>query len=173
MMSARSGVLRRTPGSDVAESLGTPHRKMSHERQPVASLVAETEQARAALGERDSLRITSFPFKVGREGRWKPLDRLKSKLERRLTNKVQLNDLYLLEPPAAFLHVSREHFLIDWVDGRFIIADRGSAGGTIVGTKPIGADAALIEAEVKDGDRIVVGSGRSPYVFRFHAPDPH
>jgi len=134
----------------------------------VATLVAVTPEARAALGNRDDVRMTHFPFKVGRESRLlSPMARLKSRLERRIGGAPQLNDLYLLEPPASRLHISREHFAIEQVDDGYVVVDRGSACGTIVNGRPIGADASISETDVRDGDLIVVGFASSPYVFQF------
>src|SRR5690349_21229078 len=99
---------------------------------PIATLVAATEEARAALGGKRELRVSSFPFKVGRESRINPLARLKSEMERRLGGAPQLNDLYLLEPASTnLLHISRQHFQIDWADDHFVLLDRESACGTI------------------------------------------
>ena len=134
---------------------------------PSASLVAVTDEARATLGGKPAVLVAAFPFKVGREGRTKPFEKLKAEIERRLRRTPQLNDLYLVEPPSFRLHVSREHFAIDYVEGRHVVVDRESACGTIVGGTPIGGDQRARRADLRDGDLIVVGTAESPYVFRF------
>src|ERR1051325_2307026 len=98
----------------------------------VATLVAVTPEAREALDDKDGIRLLRFPFKVGRESRLNnPVARLKAQLDRRIGSVPQLNDLYLIEPQAPRLHISREHFLIEQVDNAYVIVDRGSACGTM------------------------------------------
>ncbi len=65
------------------------------------------------------------------------------------------------------MHISREHFEIHGADGVFTVRDRESAGGTIVGDATIGGDRRGGLAYVENGDLIVVGSEKSPYIFRF------
>jgi len=74
--------------------------------------------------------------------------------------------LYLIDGGDS-LHISREHFRIDWINGRLIVVDRGSHSGTIVAGKRIGIGQPTDDVEVLDGDTIVVGHSNSPYVFRF------
>src|SRR5262245_10137543 len=134
---------------------------------PHASLVAATDEARAALGGKAAARLTTFPFKIGRESRMGAIDRLRSEIERRMKRAPQLNDLYLVEPMSHLLQISREHLEITWEDGRWIVADRGSANGTIVAGIRLGGNASATYAELADGDEIIVGTAQSPYVFRF------
>jgi hypothetical protein len=133
----------------------------------VGVLVATTEHARAALGGKPEVRIDALPFKVGRESRLSPLQKLRAEIERRLEGAPPLNDLYLLEPPSEAMHISREHFKIERQAGQHVVVDRGSAGGTLVAGKAIGAGSWWVYAEINTGDLIVVGSSQSPYVFRF------
>ena len=89
-------------------------------------------------------------------------------MELRLGIAPQLNDVYLLEPPwVDLVQISREHFLIDWVDGEFVLVDRGSVCGTIVGGQQIGGSRQGGRAPLRSGDLIVVGTDASEYVFRF------
>jgi len=133
-----------------------------------ALLVAVTDEARAALGGKSQIRIDHVPFKVGRESRRNSFARVKDHFERRFRQALPLNDLYLLEPEgASFLQISREHFLIAVVDGRFVVVDRESACGTIVGGMPIGGGRLVLEIVLNDGDEIVVGGDDSPFIFRF------
>jgi pSer/pThr/pTyr-binding forkhead associated (FHA) protein len=134
---------------------------------PVAILRAETDSARTALGERDLVRMTRFPFNVGRESRESGLGKLKQELDRRRGQTAALNDLYLVDRSEQGRNVSREHFRIDWIDGRFILVDRGSTCGTIVATRKVGRDCPTTQTDLQDGDVIVVGSSSSPYAFRF------
>ena len=134
---------------------------------PSATLVAVTDEARAALGNKADVRIKEFPFNVGREGRTGRFEKFKMKVERRLSRLPALNDLYLVEPPSDTLHISREHFAIEHLDGQYVVVDRESTLGTIVGGTPIGSDQRARRADLQDGDLIVVGDSSSPYVFRF------
>ena len=138
----------------------------SHPPAPPATLLPETEDARGALGDKTAVRMTSFPFKVGRESRDGAFQRLKAEVERRIGGHPPLNHLYLLEPPGP-IHISREHFAIDWIDGRFVLFDRGSTCGTGVAGRRLGADTKVASLDLRDGDPIVVGAAGSPYVFRF------
>ncbi|MHC4268031.1 MAG: cyclic nucleotide-binding domain-containing protein [Planctomycetota bacterium] len=94
------------------------------------------------------MKIGCFPFKVGREHELGKNDVLSD------------NDLYLND----FLpfKVSRNHFLIDKKEGRFIVFDRGSHLGTIVNDKRIDVQKILN----KKVNKIIVGSKSSPFVFK-------
>jgi pSer/pThr/pTyr-binding forkhead associated (FHA) protein len=146
-----------------------------------ARLVAMTDEARSALSRQPYVRLTIFPFKIGRESRSRnPLARVVTNIERRLDIAPQLNDLYLVEPStSAPFQISRQHCALERVKGRFFLVDRGSAcGSTVVearaaerpatvATTHTGGNSLNSRAEVRDGDLIVVGSIDSPYVFRF------
>ncbi len=134
-----------------------------------AVLVALTSEAQSALGGQPYATITRFPFMVGRESRSPSIvPSLKTMIEQRLLKVPQLNDLYLVEPPSqAGFHISREHFAIDYVDAEFVLVDRGSASGTLVSDRAVGADSKDVQTELQVGDLIVVGARRSPYVFQF------
>ena len=134
---------------------------------PSATLVAVTDEARFALGGRPAVRMTEFPFKVGRESRQR-FEKLRTEVDRRLGGVPPLNDLYLVEPSSDSLHISREHLAIGYLDGRFFLVDRGSACGTTAAGARVGGDRKEGRADLRDGDLIVIGSDDSPYVFRFH-----
>jgi hypothetical protein len=138
----------------------------SHPPPPQATLLPETEEARGALGDKTAVRMTSFPFKVGRESRDGRFQKLKAEFDRRMGGHPPLNDLYLIEPPGP-LQISREHFAIDWIDGQFFLLDRGSTCGAGVAGRRVGAETGTASIDLHDGDPIVVGAERSPYVFRF------
>ncbi|MDO8496825.1 MAG: FHA domain-containing protein [bacterium] len=135
-----------------------------------AFLVAVTEEARAALGDRAEVRITQFPFKVGRESRSpNVLTRVANEIERRVAAAPSLNDVYLLEPPSSsLLQISREHCAIEYVDGHYFLIERGSACGTIVAGTHLGRNRTAGRTPLQPGDTIVIGTTESPYVFRFH-----
>ena len=127
-------------------------------------LVALTGQARAAL-EGAEVAIDHVPFKVGREGRLMRTRRFVP-VERRVGRAPHVNDLYLRERPAGyFLHISREHFLIDRDHHAFYLVDRGSVCGTIVGNQTIGGDGAGGRAQLRDQEVLIVGTASSPFVF--------
>ena len=131
-----------------------------------AVLVATTEEATRSIADQSSLRIETFPFRVGRERRaarsYFPRMR-----EQRLGSAHQLNDLYLLELVRRHLQISREHFAIERTPDSFLLVDRGSACGTIVSGRHIGGDRAGGRIDLRSGSEIVVGTNSSPYVFRF------
>jgi hypothetical protein len=134
---------------------------------PSATLVPVTPEAQAAIQHREEIHISTFPFKIGRESRLRAIDRLKSEVERRLGGAPPSNDLYLLELSGDLLHLSREHFLIDYRDDRFSLVDRRSACGTVVSGRTIGGTAEEHCVELLHGDTIIVGTEDSPYVFQF------
>ena len=106
---------------------------------------------------------------VGREGR-SPLGDAKLPAEvreQRRGEAPQLNDVYLLEDPSGTLHISRAHFMIECIDGQFFLTDRDSACGTIVAGTRIGGHRKGGRIELRDGDEVIVGTNRSPYIFRF------
>jgi hypothetical protein len=128
-------------------------------------LVAVTSQAEFALGGRRDVRLTRFPFKVGRESR---LSQASFAREQRLGRTPQINDLYLTEPHGSeVIHISRDHFAIEYVDGEFFLVDRGSVAGTIVAGRRIGGHRKGGRTRLQPGDHIVVGGESSPYVFAF------
>jgi hypothetical protein len=148
---------------------------------PSTVLAAVTAEARAALGNVPHVRLTVFPFRIGREARSRnPLTNIANQLERRIGTVPQLNELYLLEASSSGgFNISREHCAIEWIDGRFMLVDRGSAcGSTVIESRArekrsaiaatqIGPYGKSLRAVLRDGDLIVLGPIESPYVFRF------
>ena len=94
------------------------------------------------------MKISNFPFKVGREHESGEVDVFSD------------NDLYLQD--FRPFNVSRNHFLIDKVEGRYIVVDRGSRLGTIVNGRKVDVQSVLN----KKKNEIIVGSQRSPFVFK-------
>lgn len=130
-----------------------------------ASLVAVTSQAEFAIGGRRDVRLTHFPFKVGRESR---LSQASFAREQRLGRTPRINDLYLSEPHGSeVIHISRDHFAIEQVDGEYFVVDRGRVAGTIVGGRRIGGHRKGYRTRLHPGDEIIVGGESSPYVFTF------
>lgn len=57
--------------------------------------------------------------------------------------------------------------MIECIDGLFFLTDRRSACGTIVAGRRIGGRRKGGRTELRDGDEVIVGTSKSPYVFRF------
>lgn len=134
----------------------------------VAILVAVTPEAERALNGQSELRMTHFPFKVGRESRVSQTAQGMFAREQRLGRAPQVNDVYLKESLSSDLsHVSRDHFAIERIDDRFFVVDRGSVSGTIVAGRRIGGHRRGGRTSLRPGDEIIVGGDESPYVFRF------
>ena len=131
----------------------------------LARLIARTDDARRALGTTEVV-IEAFPLRVGRECRT-ALMKLSMSVDRRLGGTSQVNDIYLVDPTRPY-RVSREHFLIDFAQGKFVLTDRGSVGGTTVNGTTLGGDRRGGNTELHNQDEIVVGDATSPFVFVFH-----
>jgi len=94
------------------------------------------------------MQINNFPFKVGRKHESGEVDVLSD------------NDLYLEDFPP--FNVSRNHFLIDKAEGRYIVVDRGSRLGTIVNGGRIDVQRILNKRD----NEVIAGPHRSPFVFK-------
>jgi CheY-like chemotaxis protein len=106
-----------------------------------------------------TIKVTSFPFRVGREDR-----RGKAQDEKRHPTSVPNNGLYLEDAPPYRL--SREHFQIEYRDRQYFVRDRGSSLGLIVNGHPIGGShAEKVQKLAKGENIIVVGYETSPYRF--------
>jgi CRP/FNR family transcriptional regulator, cyclic AMP receptor protein len=110
-------------------------------------LSGTNETSRDAL-DGVKIEIDKFPFKIGREHRSGGVDVFSD------------NDLSLQD--SSPYNVSKNHFLIDKVEGRYVIVDRGSHLGTIVNGKRIDAQRVLSIGE----NKIIVGPKISPFVFK-------
>jgi hypothetical protein len=161
------GRVRTSAASDIAGAAGHESVISSSPVATAATVTATTREARLALGGRREVRVTHFPFKVGRDSRLADFA-VPPQIERRLGNSPQANDVYLVEPTlSGFLHISREHFAIESADNQFFLVDRGSACGTIVAGKQVGGKRNGGRTELRSGDELIVGTDGSPYVFRF------
>ncbi len=132
----------------------------------IAVLVALTGEARSALSGAREITLSRFPFRVGRESR-SPADAgVVVHDERRRGANRPNNDLYIWDP-GPLLNVSREHFQIERSEsGEFFVRDRGSTCGTLVGNVQLGLGGAESCALYPD-NTIIVGTPKSPFVFRF------
>ncbi len=101
----------------------------------------------------EGLLIGSFPCRVGRAS------------EAKESQALNLNDIWLQDDQP--FHVSRNHMEFALLDGRYVVRDRGSYLGTIVNERALGGKAKEIQAELEEGDNVVVlGSWKSPFRFR-------
>jgi pSer/pThr/pTyr-binding forkhead associated (FHA) protein len=128
-------------------------------------LAALTPEARAVLGS-DRLAISPLPFRIGRDSRAQRTARARVLTERRRPRSRPNNDLYLPEAGAQPT-VSREHLQIEHNGAHYVLVDRQSAHGTLVEGKLIGGKQMGGAVRLEDGDVIIVGTGASPYVFKF------
>jgi CRP/FNR family cyclic AMP-dependent transcriptional regulator len=133
--------------SKVAPHIEVPSKYMQSADFTYAALSGLNEVSSNALGGGE-MKITSFPFKVGREHELGEEDILSD------------NDLYLKD--SLPFNVSKNHFLIDKTEGKFVVIDRGSRLGTIVNDNRIDAQNILSN----NVNKIVVGSEHSPFVFK-------
>ena len=138
---------------------------MPSSRQTRAVLVALTPEAKAALGG-DELLISVFPFRLGRDSRRPPRAAPRTLVDRRKPSGPRTNEVYLPESSEPF-QVSREHLQIQHNGTRYVVVDRQSTSGTIVEGTTLGGQHRGGAAQLSDGDVIIVGGSRSPFVFKF------
>jgi pSer/pThr/pTyr-binding forkhead associated (FHA) protein len=109
-----------------------------------------TKTAMNALGN-DMPRIESFPYKVGRRSAIGEDDVFVD------------NDLFLEDntekPP---FNISSNHFLIDLVNEKYVVLDRGSSFGTIVNGAKV-EEPYVLDKKVNE---VVVGPHDSQFIFR-------
>ena len=155
----------------VFKQEGIPREVVPKPAGPVVSSVPvlrpQTSEARASIQEKNEIKLDTFPFRIGRESRIRMVNGKPQLMERRKFQAPPNNELYLIDIGRR-LNVSREHFQIEKnEDGTYMLVDRGSACGTIVGKQPIGGGDQGGNGPLKDGDVIVVGTSKSSFVFRF------
>jgi predicted component of type VI protein secretion system len=131
-------------------------------------LVGLTDVAQRCLNGAE-LVIPRFPFRVGRES-WKGLDRLVHAVGRAVGSETG-NDLLLPDGGKA-VNVSSSHFMIEEDASSFLLTDLQSRCGTIVEGKVIGGRRAGGLAHLSDHSVIIVGTARSPYIFKFRLTAP-
>jgi hypothetical protein len=111
--------------------------------------------------------IRDFPFRVGRESRGATVEgKFFGTLRPRAPGQNPNNDLYLMDPGPG-MQVSREHFQIERRDSGYVLVDRGSTLGTIVGDVRLGRNTGLVSTPLADGDTIRIGEPQSPYLYTF------
>jgi pSer/pThr/pTyr-binding forkhead associated (FHA) protein len=138
---------------------------MASSGEPRVILVALTPETRAALGGAEA-QISIFPFRVGRDSRSQRRTAPRTLVDRRRRAGQPTNELYLTETSEPF-HVSREHLQIQYNGTRYVLIDRQSDRGTIVEGAVIGGGKRGGAVQLNDGDVIIVGGSRSPFVLKF------
>ncbi|GAV19205.1 FHA domain protein [Mariprofundus micogutta] len=138
---------------------------------PKAVLKAMSPEAAASIPqvllEQGMVRITRFPFKVGRESRVREFEGKMVRLERdKFDGREPSNDLYLIDV-AQPLHISREHFQIEREGSEYMLVDRNSACGVSVGSVRVGGRDSGGRIQIEDGDIIAIGAADTPYHFKF------
>ena len=139
------------------------------DRYPV--LIPLTREAKLSIFGQ-TVRLTRFPFRIGREsrvtmvhGEWHYMERRKSKVPPN-------NELYLFDE-GELKNISREHFQIERDDnGEYFLFDRGSACGTVVDDVVIGGKDRTGRHPLREGSVIVIGTETSPYRFEFRLEAP-
>ncbi len=115
------------------------------------------------------VRISHFPFNVGRESRGDQRggqnNNMRSERVKRSTGDSS-NDLYLTDAGRP-MNISREHFRIEKTSNGYQLVDRYSACGTSVNNQHIGGRDAGGTIALKGGDTIAVGVEGAPYIFKF------
>ncbi|MBM3296924.1 MAG: FHA domain-containing protein [Candidatus Aminicenantes bacterium] len=134
---------------------------------PTAFLKALTPEAERSLSG-PSARIPHFPFRVGRDSRRRIMPLVPS---RRKQDSPPSSDLYLKERGAAAF-VSREHCLIDFRNGVFVLEDRGSFYGTLVEGVQVGGQKLGGHKPLSHGDVLIFGGSGSPFAFKFLTEPP-
>jgi len=128
-----------------------------------AFLKALTPEAKASLAA-IQIEIPCYPFRVGRESRSGNATLFPN--SRRRPDSSPNNDLFLRDA-GHLINISREHFQIERRDGAFYLVDRGSVCGTLVEGITIGKGRNGGEAQLKNGDVIIVGTSDSRQAFKF------
>lgn len=123
-----------------------PFNKNRIKKEKYIILSGESELAREALDGKE-LVIKEFPFKVGGYS-FKHNDILSD------------NDLAIKEDCSPY-YISRNHFLIDKINGNLVIVDRGSRLGIIANNKKFTGTYILTE----ESTSIIIGSSYSPFSF--------
>ena len=129
-------------------------------------LEALTEPAEKAI-RAHRLTLDKLPFRFGRECRGKKKNHWLQNRRAFLTKPS--NDIYLVDIGYK-IQISREHFLIRYVEGGYEVVDRGSRCGMCVNEIRLGPDGRSDSCLLNDGDTLVVGTTESPYQYKFIQP---
>ena len=125
----------------------SPFNKNITKEETYIVLTGESDIARETLNGKE-LTIRDFPFKVGR-------------YSFRQNDILSDNDLAIKEDSPPY-YISKNHFLIDKVDGNIVIVDRGSRLGIIANNKKFSGTYILTE----ENTNIIIGSSYSPFSFQ-------
>lgn len=125
-------------------------KKKTPEKKGLVVMSGMSQTATKALAD-SKPRIESFPYKVGRKSAIGEDDIF-------IDNDLFLEDS-VEEPP---FNISSNHFLIDLVNEKYIVIDRGSSFGTIVNGTKI-EEPCVLDKKVNE---IIVGSQDSPFIFK-------
>lgn len=132
-------------------------------------LIPMTSEAQEAI-QGDSIKLNKFPFRIGRESRVNTAVGSVRYKERRKKTTPPNNDLYIRDT-GKNLNISRVHLQIEKKeDGTYDIVDRGSTCGTIVDNRVVGGRDKGGRCPLKDGHVIMIGSSKSPFIFKFLVP---
>jgi hypothetical protein len=137
----------------------------------VPTLTPLTRKARQSVpGGR--VRVTRFPFRLGRDAQIGLRRKRLCCLERPGGNMLPDNDVFLANV-GRVRFISREHFQIERnANGTYALVDRGSACGTMVDGVTVGAGDEGGRHPLRNGSVIAVGGRSSPFIFRFDMPSP-
>ncbi len=120
------------------------------EKKRLAILSGLNETGVKALGS-NAIKIETFPYKIGRKSTLGEDDVFTD-------NDLCLEDITDTPP----FNISSNHFLIDMVNDKYVVVDRGSSLGTIVNGKKIEEPCILDKKE----NGLAIGSQDSPFVFK-------
>jgi len=139
---------------------------------PIAVLQTMTTEAQESVPlsvlDHGLVRISHFPFNVGRESRGDQRggqNNMRSERVKRSTGD-RSNDLYLTDGGRP-LNISREHFRIEKTSNGYLLIDRCSACGTSVNNQHIGGRDNGGTIALKGGDTIAIAFEGTPYIFKF------
>jgi hypothetical protein len=132
-----------------------------------ARLIPLTPQTELAIGGRDMLEITIYPYRLGRECRDRDRRQPMASSNRRLRAAPLNNECYLLDWGTP-THISREHLQIERdADHTYFAVDRGSACGSTVDGIEIGRHRTTSFVVLHSGMAIHLGTRTTPYRFQF------
>jgi hypothetical protein len=142
--------LREASNLLVQRALG-PKREPGKEKAFKVIMEGQTAEAKDIF-EHQELYLTKFPFLIGRHSLNKD------------TDVFYHNDLFI-EEEKPFV-VSRNHLAIDNQEGKIWVVDRGSAYGTIVNGKEIGAQTGIFRIPLdREKNQIVIGPATSKFIY--------
>ncbi len=128
-----------------------------------------TTEAKESIKEGE-ISITKFPFRIGRESRSGEENVQGLEFDRRKHGSSPDNDYYLVDN-GKHLNISREHLQIEKRDDNtYEIIDRGSVCGISIDDNYIGKNSRTMHYPITNGSIVVIGTSRSPFMFKFIIP---